>query len=470
MARLIETLRAYAKSVDANPAVVFSLLTQAWSTVTGLATLLVIARWLTPVEQGYYYTFNSVLALQVFMELGLTTVIIQVASHEWARLKREQSGYISGDATALSRLASLLRFALRWYVIAGFAVMVGLGYSGVLFFSATPDSQIAWRGAWLFLCGAAGLSLMTSPLLSVMEGCNQIASIYSFRLLQGVLSSVAVIACVLLGYGVWALGAGAIVRLICAVAFVAAKHRVFIAQLLATPTPERIDWRTELWPFQWRIAVSWLCGYFIFSIFTPVMFHYFGPKVAGQTGMTLTLAMAIEALAYPWIGTRVPQFGILIARKQFRELDTLFRRQLTVGLGITSACAIIALGVVWWAQAAQLPIAARVLPPLALGMFLGQRVVNFGINAMAIYLRAHKAEPLMLPSLGTAVFVAASTFTLGVHYGPTGAAAGFLGVTTVWAFPACILIFQRCRAKWHYEPVEAKPRLTSSHLSADGAG
>jgi hypothetical protein len=38
---------------------------------------------LTAVEQGFYYTFGSVLALQVFVKLGLVTVIVQMASHEW---------------------------------------------------------------------------------------------------------------------------------------------------------------------------------------------------------------------------------------------------------------------------------------------------------------------------------------------------------------------------------------------------
>jgi len=46
----------------------------------------VIARFLTPSEQGYYYTFNSLVALQIVFELGFSFVILQLAAHERAQL------------------------------------------------------------------------------------------------------------------------------------------------------------------------------------------------------------------------------------------------------------------------------------------------------------------------------------------------------------------------------------------------
>jgi hypothetical protein len=33
-----------------------------------------------------------------------------------------------------------------------------------------------------------------------------------------------------------------------------------------------IDWWKEVWPFQWRIAISYACGFFIFQLFNPVLF------------------------------------------------------------------------------------------------------------------------------------------------------------------------------------------------------
>jgi hypothetical protein len=62
--------------------------------------------------QDYYYTFNSLVALQVFTELGLSFAFIQFASHEMTQLTWQQGGMVSGNSEAKRRLHSLLHFAL----------------------------------------------------------------------------------------------------------------------------------------------------------------------------------------------------------------------------------------------------------------------------------------------------------------------------------------------------------------------
>ena len=88
----------------------------------------------------------------------------------------------------------------------------------------------------------------------------------------------------------------------------------------------RIRWNQEVWPFQWRIAVSWLSGYFLFWIFNPVLFAFRGPVEAGKMGMSLSLANAIQAIAVSWVSTKSAPFGTLIARKEYRRLDETFFR------------------------------------------------------------------------------------------------------------------------------------------------
>ena len=49
---------------------------------TGVASVFFLTSFLTGVEQGFYYTFGSILALQVFFELGLTGIMTQYVAHE----------------------------------------------------------------------------------------------------------------------------------------------------------------------------------------------------------------------------------------------------------------------------------------------------------------------------------------------------------------------------------------------------
>jgi hypothetical protein len=67
-------------------AVGFTVLARFWGSAAGLVTVLLIARFLTPAERGDYYTFGSLVAIQMIFELGFSFVILQMASHERARL------------------------------------------------------------------------------------------------------------------------------------------------------------------------------------------------------------------------------------------------------------------------------------------------------------------------------------------------------------------------------------------------
>src|ERR1700689_3575930 len=79
-------------------AVGFTVLARFWSSAAGLLTVFLIARFLSPAEQGYYYTFGSLVALQIVFELGFSLVILQMASHERAHLAVSVDGIVSGGA------------------------------------------------------------------------------------------------------------------------------------------------------------------------------------------------------------------------------------------------------------------------------------------------------------------------------------------------------------------------------------
>src|SRR5580658_2529241 len=90
-------------------AIGFTVLARFWGSAAGLVTVALIARFLSPAEQGYYYTFGSLIALQIVFELGFSFVILQMASHERAYLTISADYVISGDPIAHARLASVFQ-------------------------------------------------------------------------------------------------------------------------------------------------------------------------------------------------------------------------------------------------------------------------------------------------------------------------------------------------------------------------
>src|ERR1700686_1686987 len=101
-----------------DQAIGFTVLGRFWGSAAGLVTLTLIARFLSPAEQGYYYTFGSLVALQIVFELGFSFVILQLASHERAQLTISNDYEITGDPIAHARLASVIQKSVRWYSVA----------------------------------------------------------------------------------------------------------------------------------------------------------------------------------------------------------------------------------------------------------------------------------------------------------------------------------------------------------------
>ncbi len=95
-------------SLGFNQAILFSLGLRGWQTIAGVFTLFLIAHLFTPVQQGFYYTFNSLLMLQIFFEMGFSYVLAQFMSHEFAHLKWEARGRVTGG-NKIQRFKEILR-------------------------------------------------------------------------------------------------------------------------------------------------------------------------------------------------------------------------------------------------------------------------------------------------------------------------------------------------------------------------
>ena len=74
--------------------VLATLLSRGWSVVAGAVTVLLVPFWLTTTEQGFYFTFSSLLGMQILFELGLGQVIIQLVGHDAAKLRYIEGGRV----------------------------------------------------------------------------------------------------------------------------------------------------------------------------------------------------------------------------------------------------------------------------------------------------------------------------------------------------------------------------------------
>jgi hypothetical protein len=431
-------------------AIAFTVLARAWSSSAGLVTLLLIARFLSSVEQGYYYTFGSMVALQIVFELGFSIVILQLASHERARLSIAQDGTIVGDPIAHERLASVLQKSVRWYTIAGFLLAVFLIPAGFYFFSYHHSGQaVGWQMPWCIVVLAATLTFQIDPVLSFLEGCGYVANVARLRLAQAMLGAILMWLSLLTRHGLFAPAMMILGQFIAGAVWLFGR-RAFLLGLLRYKTgAHRILWSREVWPFQWRIAVSWICGYFIFQLFNPILFAFRGPVEAGQMGMSLNIAGALSSVAIAWVNTKAAPFGAMIARREFGHLDHVFFRALRHSLAVYVSVAVTVWVGVLYMNFAHIHFARRVLSPLLLGLLLLATLLNVIVVAQSVYLRAHKQEKYLISAIVTAILVSSSTYFFGRQYGAAGMVVGYLTIGVTFGIGYNTYIFLKFRREWH---------------------
>ena len=326
----------------------YTFLARAVSIAGSTGTVLLIVRFLSPVEQGYYYTLLSLVALQMVFELGFAFVVQQLAAHECIHLELHADGSVSGDQAAHARLAS--DASTQCALVHGSRRSNGLdsGAARDALLCASREHrtapQVAWQWPWLLAVAASMGGLWCQPFYSFLDGCGQVRAVAALRLRQAVAGMALAWAAMLLHHGLYSPALVLAGQLVVGLSFLATRRRL-LAGLLRYPAREAaICWSREVWPFQWRIAVSWMCSYFTVQVFIPILFALRGPVEAGQIGMSLSITGYMTSLVLPWITTKATPFGRMIAQRQFQGLDRLFLRTLGQALAVFG---MIALGAGW---------------------------------------------------------------------------------------------------------------------------
>lgn len=422
--------------------VLITLVFRGWSVLAGAATVLLLPLFLSPSEQGYYYTFTSILALQIFFELGLGQIVVQLVSHEVAQLTESPEGYLQGDAGALGRLTSLARMFRWWYTVAAVLFVCIGGGMGIWFFSAQGKAPIEnWLGPWALIVVSTAVNLGLSPGLAMIEGCGKVGQVARLRLIQAVLGYGALWLGMMLHTGLWVVAAVPFMAAFCS-AYWLHFHGGLMRWLCGRPTDldNRLSWHKDVFPFQWRIAVSWASGYFIFNLFTPAVFAKYGAIEAGRLGLALSIFSSISTVGMSWVIAKAPTFTMLIAQGERKKLNDLFRPLLirsSVAICIVSALLLIFAAILQQYQAAAMQ---RVASLDVLAVLAGVTIVNSVISAMAIYMRAHREEPLLVQSLLTGLLVSFSVVA-GIHLGIFVMMLSYGLIVLLMSFPWTIKLF-----------------------------
>lgn len=450
-------IKTIAKKIGMDKSIAYSSGANILKGITGLATIYFISICLSGEEQGYYYTFGSILAIQVFFELGFTGIITQYVAHEQAHLQWSQDGLnLEGEEKYKSRLTHLLHFCLKWYMVIAILLFIVLSIVGYVFFATySKNVNISWVMPWLFICLCTSINLLIAPLNSFVQGLGKVKEMSKIAFYISFIAPLASWVFLLLGFKLYVVGViSFLTASLYIIYFLSTSLRQILINIWKGNITERISYMKEIFPYQWKIALSWVSGYFIFQLFNPVLFATEGAKVAGQMGMTLQVLNAISALSMNWITTKVPLFSRLIEMKDYFNLDKIFNKTVlqesTICLMMlfVYVCGVYTLRYFNIEFSGQL-IGERFLPLLPMALMAMTIYANQFVFSVATYLRCHKKEPFLVQAIVVGILTMISTLTLGKEYGLIGICGGYCFLNLCVGFPWGMIIFLTKKKKWH---------------------
>ncbi|MDR3490941.1 MAG: hypothetical protein P4M12_02720 [Gammaproteobacteria bacterium] len=424
----------------------YSLLYRASQAFVGLGTIFVITRWFKPEEQGYYYIFASLLGLQVLFELGLSFVILQFSGHEFATLSWSNDKVIQGPPDKIAEFKVFLAKCFKAYAFIAIIAFCMVWLGGYLFFiHAKNTSTVNWNMPWLLLCLATSGNLLLAPFLSIIEGSGLVVQINQFKTIQNTLGAVAMWLAMIADTHLYSIAIDAVVCLAITFGWLLYYFSDLIKktyQGLFTPNQiPSLVWAQEVWPMQWRMAISWISGYFLSQIYIPIIFYYHDSVSAGKLGMSLAVCNMLSLFSISFMTAYNPRMCQLIAQKKWENLHALFNRLFIHSLILTSLAA----AAIFICM--NLPLLSfltkRFVSPYEMLLLLSTVVVSYMIGAAAQLLRAFKREPFVWVSLIGAILNASLAWWFGKKYSILGIAYVYLLVNLCYGLPTAWLIWKK---------------------------
>lgn len=430
----------------ADPIVLSSGFVRLVSTITSPLAALLVVHFLTLAEQGYWFTFQGIVMMANYAEMGMGQVIMQFAAHETGGANGEREKQPSHDN---NRLKSILRISLIFGGLSAllqFMIGLPLGYL-ILSSNANANPQVEWLGPWIFLCCVAPLNLALVFINGFLEGCQFIVPANLRRALQGIAQVGVTLLVFSLGGRLWSLGAGLFASFAVGLLWILAAHGGFLGRMLAGFRQNReVSWRKEVWPLQWRYAMTWATGLFTYGLFNPLVFSLAGAEAAGQFGFTMAVVGIVLAYSQVWTASRAAVFAKLNAGTEWDELKHLFERSARYGslayllgaAGVLAGLHVINIYLPW--------LAVRFLDPLATTILLAGGGVNLMTFFITYFVRSFKEEPFVRLAWLVAALMLILLPAGTILFGTTGAAAAYL-IAQSAVLPMALGIYNRYRKR-----------------------
>jgi hypothetical protein len=395
------------------------------------AIVLLATQRLTPTELGFFFSFLSLGALVQLADFGLSYASLQTG------------GSLAGSGR-LHEIPSLAARIRRWNLATSSVATVAAAVIGSAIFSsrqtAAQSGGVSWKGPLAAYLLGVFLNQLTIPQMSLREGSGRVTQMWRLRLVQEWVAGIACLFALQAGWGLWSLGALVAARAAVAAVWLTTGDTLPSGKGLPPYSLKR--WMVEIWPFQWRIGVSWLSGFLTYRVFAPIVLVEQGPTAAGQFGLAISMMNVLLGVSAAWPLSQAAHYAALNASGRFKDLRREFPLMLMASTAVSVAAASLLVFVLVQARMRGVIFALRFPDPAVTALVLAAAVAHHIVACFAVLLRSEGREPLLLPSIGAGLTTACVVWA-AAHFGTlTTVAEATLACALLW-IPVAMLLFRR---------------------------
>lgn len=398
-----------------------------WNLLSGLLLVIIASNVFSSVEQGIFYTFLSIGAAQYFFDLGVGFVLASLAGRN---TPNDEENLPYGQKE-LQFLRAAVRFALKWAIVAGSALVVIIGAIGLYVFSTSkttiPDIYYIWIAYVILIAFSMGLNLI----LRMFEGLGFVVEAAIARTVQSVTNITMLTIFAMYDLGVASIPGALLLSLIATALYFSISSEKIRSTFTSEPiSTSAINWRKDIWPFQSRMAITWISGYVIFQAQTPMLYALSGPEDAGRFGIAVQIFQALNTSANIFLTYNMRLWTSYAGAGKLALLNHSFRMTTALTVSLLLAGCISVLACLLLANNMNLAMVSRFPDLKLLVLFSIAACFNQFYFCLSYYFRALGTEPLWWLSLIAAIFTLIVPFYLGKNYDILSAVLSFFIAST----------------------------------------
>lgn len=372
--------------------------------IAGVILVITIPFWLTPVEQGFFFFFYSIISLQVMCELGLNQIIMQRLSACYSNLSIDEDNLLSGLPEDIGDFHTILTAAKTWYRnIAIFFYIAGLSVGSYILKSSSDQSATEQIVILALLLTTVAINLYLSIQLTARQATSRVADVARLRTFQSVCGNIIFLVLVfILKIKMEAILAISFTS--CVLTYVWLKKNSYHYSVEPIINSE-VNWITDFFPLQWRIAVTWISGYVVTQLLVLFIFSEHGPVISGKFGLTISIFTSIIMIGLSIVMAKMPEMARLISLRSYDLAFRLFRGLLISALILAGLSMTTFILIVINVSSDYYFLTDRILDQKLMIIIA---ISNFGsllIFAIGAYLRAHDKEPTLNLSVALLILV-----------------------------------------------------------------